>query len=40
MVLLEVEGEVTLRLTVIMSWYRAPLWYLRPDITSCWNVAI
>jgi hypothetical protein len=23
-----------------MSWYRAPLWALRPDITSCWNVAV
>jgi hypothetical protein len=34
-------GEVTLRLTVIsMSWYRAPLWDLRPDITSCRNVAV
>jgi hypothetical protein len=36
--------EVTLRLTVIhsvsMSWYRATLWDLRPDITSCRNVAI
>jgi hypothetical protein len=21
-----------------MSWYRAPLWDLRPDITSCRNV--
>jgi hypothetical protein len=31
--------EVTLRLTVSMSWYRAPLWDLRPDITSCRNVA-
>jgi hypothetical protein len=26
-----VEVEVTLRLTVNMSWYRAPLWNLRPD---------
>jgi hypothetical protein len=37
-------GEVTLQLTVIhpvsMSWYRAPLWDLRPDITSCPNVAV
>jgi hypothetical protein len=23
-----------------MSWYRAPLWGLRPDITSCRNVAV
>jgi hypothetical protein len=23
-----------------MSWYRAPLWDLRPDITSCHNVAV
>jgi hypothetical protein len=23
-----------------MSWYRAPLWDLRPDITSCRNVAV
>jgi hypothetical protein len=38
----EVEAEVTLRLTVSqsvsqsvsMSWSRAPLWDLRPDITS------
>jgi hypothetical protein len=38
------EVEVTLRLTVSqsisMSWYRAPLWDLRPDITSCRNVAV
>jgi hypothetical protein len=36
--------EVTLRLTVgrsvSMSWYRAPLWDLRPDITSCRNVVV
>jgi hypothetical protein len=32
--------EVTLRLTVSMSWYWAPLWDLRPDITSCRNVAV
>jgi hypothetical protein len=40
--------EVTLRLTVgqsvsqsvSMSWYRAPFWDLRPDITSCRNVAV
>jgi hypothetical protein len=36
--------EVTLRLTVgqsvSMSWYRAPLWDLPPDITSCRNVAV
>jgi hypothetical protein len=25
--------------SVSMSWYRAPLWDLRPDITSCRNVA-
>jgi hypothetical protein len=25
---------------VSMSWYRAPLWDLRPDITSCRNVAV
>jgi hypothetical protein len=24
--------------SVSMSWYRAPLWDLRPDITSCWNL--
>jgi hypothetical protein len=24
--------------SVSMSWYRAPLWDLRPDITSCRNV--
>jgi hypothetical protein len=23
-----------------LSWYRAPLWDLRPDITSCRNVAV
>jgi hypothetical protein len=34
------EVEVTLRLTVSMSWYRAPLWDLRPDITSCRSVAV
>jgi hypothetical protein len=37
-------GEVTLRLTVSQSvsmpWYRAPLWDLRPDITSCRNFAV
>jgi hypothetical protein len=36
--------EVTLRLTVSqsvsLSWYRAPLWDLRPDITSCRIVAV
>jgi hypothetical protein len=26
--------------SVRMSWYRAPLWDLRPDITSCRNVAV
>jgi hypothetical protein len=27
--------------SVSMSWYRAPLWDLQPDIiTSCWNVAV
>jgi hypothetical protein len=26
--------------SVSMSWYRAPLWDLRPDITSCPNVAV
>jgi hypothetical protein len=25
---------------VSMSWYRVPLWDLRPDITSCRNVAV
>jgi hypothetical protein len=39
-----VEVQVTLRPTasqsVSMSWYRAPLWDLRPDITSCRNVAV
>jgi uncharacterized protein (DUF2252 family) len=43
-----VEVEVTLRLTVSqsvsqsvsMSLYRAPLWDLQPDITSCRNVAV
>jgi hypothetical protein len=41
---LTTEVEVTLRLTVSqsvsMSWYRVPLWDLRPDIISCPNVAI
>jgi hypothetical protein len=40
----EVEVEVTLRLTVSQSvstcWYRVPLCDLRPDITSCRNVAV
>jgi hypothetical protein len=43
-----IKVEVTLRLTVSqsvsqyvsMSWYRAPLWDLRPDITSCRNVVV
>jgi hypothetical protein len=39
-----VEVEVTLRLTVSqsvsMSWYRVPLWDLRPGIISCRNVAV
>jgi hypothetical protein len=26
--------------SVSMSWYRAPLWDLQPDITSCRNVAV
>jgi hypothetical protein len=26
--------------SVSMSWYRAPLWDLRPDITSCRNVVV
>jgi hypothetical protein len=26
--------------SVSMSWYRAPLWDLRPDITSCRNTAV
>jgi hypothetical protein len=26
--------------SVGMSWYRAPLWDLRPDISSCWNVCL
>jgi hypothetical protein len=26
--------------SVSMSWYRAPLWDLRPDIASCRNVAV
>jgi hypothetical protein len=26
--------------SVSISWYRAPLWDLRPDITSCRNVAV
>jgi hypothetical protein len=34
------EVEVTLRLTVSKSCYRAPLWDLRPDIISCRNVAV
>jgi hypothetical protein len=46
------EVEVTLRLMVSqsvsqsvsqyvsMSWYRAPLYDLRPDITSCRKVAV
>jgi hypothetical protein len=45
---IEVKIEVTLRLTVSqsvsqsvsMSWYRAPLWDLRPDITSWRKVAV
>jgi hypothetical protein len=37
---LEVEVEVTLRLTVSMSWYRVPMWDLRPDITSWRNVTV
>jgi hypothetical protein len=34
--------EVTLRLSqsANMSWYRVPLWDLRPDIISCRNVAV
>jgi hypothetical protein len=42
--LVEAEVEVNLRLTVSqsvsMSWHRAHLWDLRPDITSCPNVAV
>jgi hypothetical protein len=38
------SGEVTLQLTVnqsvSMSWYRALLWDLRPDITFCRNVSV
>jgi hypothetical protein len=34
----EVKVNVTLWLTVSMSWYRTPLWDLRPDITYCRNV--
>jgi hypothetical protein len=26
------QVEVTLRLTVNISWYRVPLWDLRPDV--------
>jgi hypothetical protein len=26
--------------SVSMSWYRAPLWHLRPDITSCRHIAV
>jgi hypothetical protein len=26
--------------SVSMSWYRAPLWDLRPDITSCRNATV
>jgi hypothetical protein len=26
--------------SVSMSWYRVPLWDLRPDITSCRNVSV
>jgi hypothetical protein len=36
-------GEVRLLYnwqSVSMSWYRAPLWDLRPSITSCRNVAV
>jgi hypothetical protein len=40
----EAEVEVTLQLTVSqsvsMSWYRVPMWDLRPDIISCRNVAV
>jgi hypothetical protein len=36
----EVEVEVTLRLTVSMSWHRVPLWDLWPDIISCRNVTV
>jgi hypothetical protein len=38
--LVEVEVEITLRLAVSMSWYRAPLWDLQPDIISYRNVAV
>jgi small ligand-binding sensory domain FIST len=40
----EVEVEVTLGLTVsqsvTMSWCQAPLWDLRPNITSCRYVSV
>jgi hypothetical protein len=46
--IIEVGVEDTLLLTVgrsvgqsvSISWYRAPLWDFRPDITSCRNVAV
>jgi hypothetical protein len=37
---IEVKIEVTLRLTVSMSWYWIPLWDLWPDIISWWNVTV
>jgi hypothetical protein len=43
-IVLLVEVEDTLRLTVSQSvsqsWYRLPLWDLRPDIISCPNAAV
>jgi hypothetical protein len=37
---LPTEVEVTLRLTVSMSWYRAPLWDVRPDIIFSWELSL
>jgi hypothetical protein len=37
---LEDEVEVTLRLTVSMSWHRVPFWDLWPESISCRNVTI
>jgi hypothetical protein len=35
-----VELTCHLNCSVSMSWYRAPLWDLRPNIISCQNVAV
>jgi hypothetical protein len=33
-------SEFSVNQSVSMSWYRTPLWDLRPDITCCRNVAV